>query len=106
MVFVHGCFWHRHAQCRRTTTPTRRRAFWVAKFRANRARDQRCTRLLKRQGWKVAVVWECETTNRNELRARLARLFATRSVPGTAIPKVSEPTQPAQMDASEKRPNP
>lgn len=77
VVFVHGCFWHRHAKCKRTTTPTHRRAFWVAKFEANIARDRRCVRLLRKMGWIVIVVWECETAIREELVARLAPLLVS-----------------------------
>lgn len=60
-VFVHGCFWHRHARCVRTTTPKRNRAFWEAKFAANVARDRRAIRELRAAGYDVLVVWECET---------------------------------------------
>src|SRR5690348_570731 len=60
-VFVHGCFWHRHEGCRRTTTPTSNREFWEAKFTANRQRDQRAIEALEQLGFRVCVVWECET---------------------------------------------
>jgi len=60
VVFVHGCFWHRHAGCKRTTTPRTRAAFWAAKFAANEARDARVCAALRRDGWAVHVVWECE----------------------------------------------
>ena len=60
-VFVHGCFWHRHTGCPRTTTPKTRAAFWASKFAANIARDERATAELGRLGWRVHVVWECET---------------------------------------------
>jgi len=84
VVFVHGCFWHRHSKCRRTTTPNHRRAFWLAKFRANIARDQRCLRLLRKRGWMVVVIWECETQDIAKLSSRLARIFAPRQ---RSIPK-------------------
>lgn len=58
VVFVHGCFWHRHG-CRLTGTPSTRRAFWTAKFAANVARDRRSARALRRLGWRVLTVWEC-----------------------------------------------
>lgn len=61
VIFVHGCFWHRHPRCRKATTPATRRAFWEAKFAANRERDRRHARSLRRQGWRVLVVWECQT---------------------------------------------
>jgi DNA mismatch endonuclease (patch repair protein) len=59
VVFVHGCFWHRHEGCPRTTTPATRAAFWRDKFAANVARDGRTVEALLAAGWRVAVVWEC-----------------------------------------------
>jgi DNA mismatch endonuclease (patch repair protein) len=58
-IFVHGCFWHRHANCRYASTPATRAEFWQAKFSANVARDFKCRDLLLDLGWRVAVVWEC-----------------------------------------------
>jgi len=60
VVFVHGCFWHRHAGCKVATTPKSNTGFWVEKFDRNVARDSRSRELLEAQGWKVIVVWECE----------------------------------------------
>jgi DNA mismatch endonuclease (patch repair protein) len=75
-IFVHGCFWHRHAGCRRTTTPKRNRDFWRAKFERNQARDARVQRELRALGYRVLVVWECETERADFpgwLRRRLQR---------------------------------
>lgn len=74
-IFVHGCFWHRHAGCSRCTTPKTRRDFWAAKFEANVARDARNIASLKDLGWRVAVVWECETTDAQRLRSLIAALL-------------------------------
>lgn len=71
VVFVHGCFWHRHVDCRFATTPTTRPAFWQHKFSSNVDRDLRVAKSLRSMGWRVLVVWECEA--RNELA--LDRLF-------------------------------
>ncbi len=60
VIFVHGCFWHRHKGCANCTTPTANRAFWLEKFRGNEARDRRNQRRLRRLGWSVWVVWECD----------------------------------------------
>ncbi len=60
VVFVHGCFWHRHKCCKYTTNPATRAEFWQNKFRDNVARDQRNVDALILAGWRVAVVWECE----------------------------------------------
>jgi DNA mismatch endonuclease (patch repair protein) len=61
VVFVHGCFWHQHARCPRATTPATRVEFWNEKFRKNRLRDRRVVRALVRLGWRVIIVWECES---------------------------------------------
>jgi DNA mismatch endonuclease (patch repair protein) len=60
VIFVHGCFWHRHADCKQATTPRTRTEFWKDKFARNVARDQRNQATLAEQGWRVLVVWECE----------------------------------------------
>jgi DNA mismatch endonuclease (patch repair protein) len=59
VVFVHGCFWHRHVNCRFATTPATRPEFWAAKFSANVRRDAGNLSDLLANGWRVAVVWEC-----------------------------------------------
>ncbi|WP_282568772.1 very short patch repair endonuclease [Bosea sp. AS-1] len=59
VVFVHGCFWHRHAGCRYATSPSTRSEFWQAKFEANVARDRDIRGKLLEDGWRVATVWEC-----------------------------------------------
>ena len=59
-VFVHGCFWHRHAGCRYAYTPKTRVAFWTEKFSQNVARDCRVEEALRTLGWRVLVIWECE----------------------------------------------
>jgi len=71
VIFVHGCFWHRHEGCRRTTTPRTRREFWTEKFAANRKRDSTAVSSLEKAGWEVAVVWECETEKVDGLKERL-----------------------------------
>lgn len=59
-VFVNGCFWHGHTGCPRATVPKANNAFWVAKFSRNRSRDAEAIRDLRRAGFRVAIVWECE----------------------------------------------
>ena len=61
VLFVHGCFWHRHPGCRLASTPKTRVAFWETKFAANVERDRRKEGELRTTGWRVGVVWECET---------------------------------------------
>ena len=71
VVFVHGCYWHRHPGCRFAYTPKSRQSFWNAKFTSNVARDQRNQRDLTEAGWRVIVIWECQTTDRVALIRRL-----------------------------------
>ena len=59
VIFVQGCFWHRHDGCRFATTPATRPDFWQAKFESNMARDARVKEALLNEGWRVATVWEC-----------------------------------------------
>src|SRR5438105_5802498 len=61
VIFVHGCFWHRHKGCDNCTTPTNNRTFWVEKLEGNAARDKLHRRALRKLGWRVMVVWECQT---------------------------------------------
>lgn len=73
-VFVHGCFWHRHRGCARTTTPKRNRSFWVAKFTANKKRDRRVVKQLRALGYFTVIVWECQTTKVDFSARRLREL--------------------------------
>ncbi|QOJ02207.1 MAG: DNA mismatch endonuclease Vsr [Planctomycetia bacterium] len=75
VVFVHGCFWHRHARCRFSYTPKSRVGFWSAKFAENVRRDTRVRRALRNLGWRVIIVWECQTANPQVLVTKLARAF-------------------------------
>ena len=59
VVFVHGCFWHRHLGCRYATNPKSRAEFWEVKFAANVARDSAVRAALLEAGWRVATIWEC-----------------------------------------------
>jgi DNA mismatch endonuclease (patch repair protein) len=60
-IFVHGCFWHRHSDCRRTTTPRSNTKFWQDKFDRNVERDARNQVALCDAGFRVLIVWECQT---------------------------------------------
>ncbi|MDH2053474.1 very short patch repair endonuclease [Achromobacter marplatensis] len=60
VVFVHGCFWHRHSECSIATTPKSNTSFWLQKFEKNVKRDRLVSAQLQELGWRVLVVWECE----------------------------------------------
>lgn len=68
VIFVHGCFWHRHTNCRYASTPKTRQEYWLPKFAANVERDACKEAQLRELGWKVIVVWECETKDKERLK--------------------------------------
>lgn len=75
-IFVHGCFWHRHADCRYATTPSTRPEFWEAKFDANLRRDIHVRTSLLASGWRVATVWECVLRKPETIAATVEHLSA------------------------------
>lgn len=76
-VFVHGCFWHHHAGCHRATVPKSNRRFWLNKFRDNKRRDTRSVRLLRREGYCVVVIWECQE---RRIRDKLTKILESGGV--------------------------
>lgn len=75
VIFVHGCFWHRHKGCSRCTTPSTNLEYWKKKFLRNVERDRNVQQELKTTGWRVIVIWECETKKHNfgKLQDRLTK---------------------------------
>jgi len=71
VIFVHGCFWHRHSHCADATTPKTRTDFWESKFLENINRDKKNHAALLATGWKVLIVWSCEVRNTSQLLMRL-----------------------------------
>lgn len=76
VIFVHGCFWHRHPGCRKASMPKSRKKYWSEKFDANVERDKHNQAALEDMGWRVLVVWECETKDPEKLSDMLATHFA------------------------------
>lgn len=74
IVFVHGCFWHRHPRCRLATVPKTNPKFWEQKLNATRKRDLRDQRRLRALGWQVLTIWECQLDERH--LSRLAKRIA------------------------------
>lgn len=81
-VFVHGCYWHCHG-CRLSTVPKTRTEFWVAKFAANRERDERVVASLLSDGWRVLTVWQCSLRTAGDV-SRVARKVEAWLVGGSA----------------------
>ncbi|AGG87595.1 very short patch repair endonuclease [Rhodanobacter denitrificans] len=98
IIFVHGCFWHRHG-CKWTTTPKTRQEFWRQKFLANQSRDRRNIAALEIDGWTVHVIWECETRDMAALEIRLAKLFGLDTLPAS----VSRQTRPTRRPSGAPR---
>ena len=80
VVEVRGCFWHRHPGCKKTTTPSTHVDFWQRKFTDNIARDQRIEAELRRLGWHIIVIWECEVIN-GCFRQRIEKELPTQKEP-------------------------
>lgn len=77
VLFVHGCYWHRHKGCKHCYDPKSNTEFWSRKFEANVARDERVRGELEQRGWRVVTLWECETANVDGLRERLQEIFGS-----------------------------
>ena len=74
-LFVHGCFWHRHPSCRKATMPKSNVTFWAKKFENTVVRDVRNQEELEREGWKVCIIWECETKEAYQIEIWLRETF-------------------------------
>lgn len=80
VVFIHGCFWHRHEGCKRATTPKTRQEYWLPKFERNVENDKKHYHELQQLGWHPIVVWECEVNRHfEETMERLVRCIKTGS---------------------------
>ena len=81
-VFVHGCFWHKHTKCPIAGIPTSNCDYWIPKLARTKERDRQNYRKLRRLGWKVFVIWECELADLAKLRVRVVRFLSEeQSVP-------------------------
>lgn len=79
VVFVHGCFWHRHRGCTFAYEPKSNRKFWKRKFSENVERDRKVRRRLTKLGWRVVTVWECQAQIPSDLASRLRKLLTPKS---------------------------
>lgn len=74
IIFIHGCFWHNHKGCKKSKLPDTRKEFWENKIAATVLRDQRNISDLTKQGWRIAIVWECGTKNKHYLEKNIKKL--------------------------------
>jgi DNA mismatch endonuclease (patch repair protein) len=79
VIFVHGCFWHNHTNCKRAKLPTTNKAFWKRKILGNKRRDSRIMRLLRKEGWRIITIWQCALRNKNHVFQRLCRLLSPKT---------------------------
>ena len=101
VVFVHGCFWHRHRNCKIATMPHTHKKFWSEKFSRNVANDARHRRKLRRMGWKVITVWSCQLKHSDRVLAKIGKTLApkfrraTYVLPAPARPSIAAETRSA-----------
>jgi DNA mismatch endonuclease, patch repair protein len=88
-IFIHGCFWHRHASCKGASTPKSHKRFWAAKFARNVANDRKHRRQLRRLGWNVVTVWECQLKHPAKVLARIEKTLSP--------PVFHAPARPARL---------
>ena len=79
VIFVNGCFWHRHKRCPQATTPKSNTAFWEKKFADTVKRDRKQQRILKEAGWRVLILWECQINDSDDSISRIDTLMRSRS---------------------------
>lgn len=75
LIWVHGCFWHRHPGCPKATMPKTRQDYWIPKLQANRERDLAVEAAAQASGWKTLIIWECEMSDDRDLARRLVRFL-------------------------------
>ena len=94
LIFVHGCFWHQHNCPLGNRIPKTRIGFWRGKLEGNKQRDTEVERQLKKDGWSVLIIWECQTkpSNLDRLASRIAAFIEgpTTLEPHATVPRVSE----------------
>lgn len=74
-IFVHGCFWHQHAGCRKSGIPKSNLSYWRPKLRKNVERDRRTRRALQKMGWRILVIWQCNLKNEKAVRNKLKKFL-------------------------------
>ena len=75
VIFMHGCFWHRHKGCKNATSPKTKIIFWREKFKANVERDRKVQKELNSMGWSIQIIWECETSDIGSVTKIIGNFF-------------------------------
>ena len=102
VIFVHGCFWHGHKDCKNYTIPETNTEFWMAKVARNQERDQEVWRKLEAKGWSVVIVWECQLKKAN-LDDTVARVSAEIVRNGDAYRAAQEERRKAREEYRQER---
>ncbi len=102
VVFIHGCFWHDHKDCKNYTVPKTNTEFWTAKVARNQERDQEVWRKLEAKGWSVVIVWECQLKKAN-LDDTVARVSAEIVRNGEAYRAAQEERRKAREEYRQER---
>jgi DNA mismatch endonuclease, patch repair protein len=75
VIFIHGCFWHHHNRCSRASWPKSNREYWIPKIKRNVLRDKSVVRLLKKIGWRVIILWECQTKQDSTIFKKVNKIY-------------------------------
>ena len=75
IIFINGCFWHQHKNCKKQALPKANKKYWGPKLQRNVEKQEQDIKLLKKQGWKVYKIWECQTNNENKLTQKLSKIL-------------------------------
>jgi len=76
VIFIHGCFWHQHRNCKRSNIPKSNKKYWTPKLERNIERDKINKRNLRKEGWRVIILWECQARDPEELKLELIKQFS------------------------------
>jgi len=102
-IFVHGCFWHRHRRCSNATTPSSRQEYWLPKFARTIERDRLNQEKLQSLGWRVHVIWECETKKPHDLRFKIQSFFDKEYCPEQNKPILAKAAEKAEAHYCRKK---
>jgi len=105
VIFVHGCFWHAHPNCKRARIPSSNRRYWKKKFERNKEKDAKNIREIKRLGWRPCVVWECQVMKSPQAVARRVFRFLTGSPLSMDDSSYDFPEKRELLHVAEKRRN-
>jgi len=83
VIFINGCYWHRHEECAKATVPKTNRQFWLAKFESNIERDTKNYAALRKNGWRVVLIWQCEVRTLEDALRVVARKLRVSSARGS-----------------------